>query len=642
MNVRDSALGRFVAAVSVAGFLAIAHAIAMLPTTPHPVEWALFGALAMIAGSFALRVPGVPAHISVSDTFFITSVLLFGPAPATAAIAVDSFIISWRRRHPANRMLFNTANNALALWVAGHAFFALAATAPLSDAAATPSGAIVLPLAVLALLYFLINSGLTATAVALERGQSALALWRQHFAIISINHFAAASASFFLIILVRFVNVLTLAAVLPLLAIFYLAMRSWLGRLDDAQRHVAKVDRLYLSTIEALSTAIEAKDGVTSSHIHRVQSYALGLARALGIKDETTMKAIQAAALLHDTGKLAVPEHILNKPGKLTAAEFETMKLHVDVGADILSSIDFPYPVVPIVRCHHENWDGTGYPRGVKGQAIPIGARILSVVDCFDALTSDRPYRPAMTNEQAIAIIVERRGTMYDPEVVDTFVRVHRSIAPDRVAQPELQEAIRQISRSVKPEPTRVQAPAIVEMAELPNELLAVMSLSRLVSGSATVGDVGLLTWTHLQRVVPASSCVFFAASSRGDQIAARFASGEGAAFLKTLSMGMGQRLSGWVAANRQVIVNSDARLDFGSETELEELRYCLALPLVAGDSLVGVVTLYASGTFSDDHARIMQMVAPHLAEMLARADSSSAETTSAARRSGLRIVAAK
>src|SRR6185295_16385860 len=146
-----------------------------------------------------------------------------------------------------------------------------------------------------------------------------------------------------------------------------------------------------------LATAIEAKDGVTSDHIRRVQKFAIGLAKALGVTDEKTIKAINAAALLHDTGKLAVPEHILNKPGKLTPLEFEQMKLHVDVGADILSAIDFPYPVVPIVRAHHESWDGSGYPNGLKGTEIPIGARLLSVVDCFDALTAghDRAGRAA-------------------------------------------------------------------------------------------------------------------------------------------------------------------------------------------------------------------------------------------------------
>ena len=210
-----------------------------------------------------------------------------------------------------------------------------------------------------------------------------------------------------------------------MLLVTYLTVRSSFGRLEDAKRHVEKLNRMYLSTVETLATAIDAKDEVTHGHIRRVQAAAVGLAREIGITDEETLKAIEAGALLHDTGKIAVPEHILNKPGKLTPAEFEKMKLHAPIGAEILSSIDFPYPVVPIVRHHHENWDGTGYPDGIRGEDIPIGARILSVVDCFDALTSDRPYRSRMTNEAAVAILLERRGTMYDPAIVDAFVAVH-------------------------------------------------------------------------------------------------------------------------------------------------------------------------------------------------------------------------
>ena len=140
--------------------------------------------------------------------------------------------------------------------------------------------------------------------------------------------------------------------------------------------------------------AIDAKDQITHGHVRRVQLYAGGLARAIGMKDQGEIRAVEAAALLHDMGKLAVPEYILNKPGRLTPAEFEKMKLHATVGADILASIEFPYPVVPIVRHHHERWDGAGYPAGLKETEIPLGVRILSVVDCFDALTSDRPYPP--------------------------------------------------------------------------------------------------------------------------------------------------------------------------------------------------------------------------------------------------------
>src|SRR3954462_14118589 len=183
-----------------------------------------------------------------------------------------------------------------------------------------------------------------------------------------------------------------------------------------------------MSTIETLAMAIDAKDQITHGHIRRVQHYAIGLARAVGVKESAQIRAIEAASLLHDMGKLAVPEYILNKPGPLTPAEFEKMKTHASVGADILSAIDFPYPVVPIVRHHHESWDGTGYPDGLSRTEIPIGARILSVVDCFDALTSDRPYRRRLSDDEALAILKERKGTMYDPWVVQTFERVHTKL----------------------------------------------------------------------------------------------------------------------------------------------------------------------------------------------------------------------
>src|SRR5437870_8336865 len=197
----------------------------------------------------------------------------------------------------------------------------------------------------------------------------------------------------------------------------------------DSALHVAQLNVL-VSTVHTLSTAIDARDEVTPRHVRRVQQGTLSLARELGVTDEDTLCGLEAAALLHDTGKIAVPEHILNKPGKLTYAEFEKMKRHAPIGAEILSSIEFPYPVVPIVRHHHENWDGTGYPDGLKGVEIPLGARILSVVDCFDALTSDRPYRRRMTEADALQIIVDRRGTMYDPVVVDAFAVSHRRIMP--------------------------------------------------------------------------------------------------------------------------------------------------------------------------------------------------------------------
>jgi putative nucleotidyltransferase with HDIG domain len=373
-----------------------------------------------------------------------------------------------------------------------------------------------------------------------------------------------------------------------------------------------------MSTIQALSTAIEAKDGVTSSHIRRVQTYSLALARALGVGDGDSLKAIEAASLLHDTGKLAVPEHILNKPGKLTPAEFEAMKLHVDVGADILSSIDFPYPVVPIVRAHHENWDGSGYPRGVKGNDIPIGARILSVVDCYDALTSDRPYRPAMTTAQALAIVMERRGTMYDPKVVDAFIELLPTLRAEGIAEPELQRAVTRIRDAAVTEP----APMAVAGGDAhPMAAVSVVdSLSRVMAGTPRVDDLARLVTPELRAQSPGAEFVVYLASASGQRIVARATSGALVQGAHDMSIVVGERISGWVAANRQQVVNSDARLDLGPIAQAAALQYCVATPMVEGDRVVGVLTGYAATAFGDEAARQLATLAPRLASVMARA----------------------
>ena len=306
------------------------------------------------------------------------------------------------------------------------------------------------PLLVFTVLFFGINSWMIAFAVALETGRLPLRIWRTNFLWLSLNFFCGASVAALLAVNVdpRNVDLTYLGAVIPLLLALYLTYRTAMGRVEDAIGHLQRVNKLHLATIETLAHAVDAKDQVTHGHIRRVQNLTTQVATALGVIDELQLRAIEASALLHDMGKLAIPEHILNKPGKLTAAEFEKMKLHASIGAEILSSIEFPYPVVPIVRHHHENWDGTGYPDGISGVDIPIGARILSVVDCFDALTSDRPYRPALTAEAALEIVGQRRVSMYDPLVVDTFVRVQGSLAA--LAPARLEQLTAQISERVR------------------------------------------------------------------------------------------------------------------------------------------------------------------------------------------------
>src|SRR5207237_6731219 len=223
---------------------------------------------------------------------------------------------------------------------------------------------------------FLLNSWLVAIALAFEKREGLISLWWRNFPWFGLNYFAGVSVAALLVSYTRSVDLSAIAIILPLLLITYVTHRTSLGRIEDSKRHVEQLSDLYLSTIETLAMAVDVKDQITHGHIRRVQVYAIELAKRLGVKDERQLKAIEAAALLHDMGKLAIPEHILNKPGKLTSAEFDKMKLHADIGADLLSAVKFPYPVVPIVRHHHGQWNGKGYPAGISGTDIPLGAGI--------------------------------------------------------------------------------------------------------------------------------------------------------------------------------------------------------------------------------------------------------------------------
>jgi len=346
-----------------------------------------------------------------------------------------------RKGHPFYRIAFNVCALPASLWLGAHIFYWVWESPPLSNVSTSIEiGALLAPLSLFTVTYYLLNSWLIAFAISLEKRLSPIAIWKDNFAWLSLNYFGGASVAALLVTYTRNIDFAYLAFVLPLLAVLYFTFSMSLGRVEDANKHLSELNSLYMSTIETLAMAIDAKDQITHGHIRRVQHYATGLARTIGVKDSAQIRAIEAASLLHDMGKLAVPEYILNKPGALTAAEFEKMKMHASVGADILSAIDFPYPVVPIVRHHHESWDGTGYPDHLKGSDIPIGARILAVVDCFDALTSDRPYRPRLSDADAIDILVQRRGIMYDPIIVDAFLKVYKDIAPEDVAQVATQD----------------------------------------------------------------------------------------------------------------------------------------------------------------------------------------------------------
>jgi putative nucleotidyltransferase with HDIG domain len=545
---------------------------------------------------------------------------MFGPAAATVIVVLDTLVISFwlgRSANPPSRLLFNVAAPAVAIWLSSHAFFSLTGVAPLA-LSPQPIIGLIFPLFGLAVLYFLLNSWLIAFAVAFQKHQSAFLIWRNNLLWLSLNYFSGASVAALLLpylLGVEYAFIRIVGILLPILTISYLTLKTALGRVEDANRHFGELRNLYLSTIETLAMAIDAKDQITHGHIRRVQRYAIGLAKHLGVSDPVQISAIEAASLLHDMGKLAIPEYILNKPGRLTDTEFEKMKAHAAVGADILSAIDFPYPVVPIVRHHHEHWDGQGYPDGISGTAIPIGARILSVVDCFDALTSDRPYRPRLPDSDAIKILLQRRGTMYDPLVVDAFLDVHDTLTSQQAeTNSHTNEGLAAISRGTTSSHSTDPGPRLDDISSSTGEMMILFDLANNLSGQLPLTEAAEVISKHLRHIVPAAVCVFYIYDGVADEIRATYASGDSARHFNGLAIPRGQRLSGWVAANLKTIVNSDPVLDIGEAARgiTPRLLSCLSTPLVSDNQLVGVLSLYSvhRDHFTEEHRRIIEVVA--------------------------------
>ncbi|HVX90062.1 MAG TPA: HD domain-containing phosphohydrolase [Candidatus Paceibacterota bacterium] len=593
--------------VAACGALAVSVSVVdLLKQVPeYRSQWLWLVGLTVLSGLLPVSLPTVNVSISISETFVIAGTLLFGRSGGTVLVLLDALFISlylfWIRRLKWQQILFNLAAPPLSIWLAA----TIAAVDPLFRTAPAFGVVFIVQVTAFSSLYFLINTWLVAIAVAIQqRARIKISTWWDHFREVLVNYAAGGSIAALLVYNTREVRPEFVFAIVPLLILLFLTYRWSNKRIEVERERNIELNRVFLSTVEALALAIDAKDQVTHGHIRRVQRYTMALAEALGIKDEKQLDAIRAAALLHDTGKLAVPEYILNKPGPLTPPEYERMKVHATVGADILKSINFPYPVEPIVRHHHENWNGSGYPAGLKGQAIPLGARILSVVDCYDALTSDRPYRPRYSREHAEHVLRERRGSWYDPWVVDEFLRIL-----DQLERMDAEEARDNASTTqqttIAPAQLEVIAATTAEEREF-NELRRELPLANSVSAAADI------LFAHIRRVIPAATLALFIPSETND-LAAIACTGIGTSAVTDLRIPVGDRISGWALAHKQAVVNSNAALELGpvARTFATPLRYALAVPILNGPSeALGVVTCYGSEPFDNDHRRMLESAA--------------------------------
>jgi diguanylate cyclase (GGDEF)-like protein/putative nucleotidyltransferase with HDIG domain len=627
----------FIAVAAAAGVTALTSALLHWHSN-DPLKFACYLLIAVLASTMKVRLPGIDSTMSVHFLFVLLGILELS-LPETLIIGCAAALVQslWRPKHPPElvKVSFNVTMTANAICLTYFAYH-------LSEGFLNHSTPLLLVVATCA--YFLSNTVPLSIVISMTEQRSLRKIWAETY-FWSFPYYLAGAAVVGLVNFSnRYVGWQSALLILPVMYWIYRSYHLYLGRLEDEKkrveieklqvevekRHVEQVSALHLRTIEALALAIDAKDHNTHKHLHRVRTYALAIAEELGL-DHREMDALRAAALLHDVGKLAVPDHIINKPGRLTPEEFEKMKIHPVVGADILEKVAFPYPVAPIVRAHHEKWNGKGYPEGRKGEEIPIGARILSAVDCFDALASDRQYRKALPLDEAMRTVVEESGTSFDPEVVEVLQR--RYIELEGLALESLGAAEEpahatdyKVERGEKPASgfedsssrrAGSETDFLSSIASAGQEAHTLFELSQDLGNSLSLDETLSLVSVRLRKLIPYDSIAVFV--RRGQLLVPEFVSGDNFRLLSSLEIPVGDGLCGWVAQNAKPIINGNPAVEPGylqDPKRVTELRSALAVPLGGVNGLVGVLALYQTeaDAFTSDHLRVLQVITSKVA----------------------------
>jgi putative nucleotidyltransferase with HDIG domain len=635
MSLRVKALvGANVTGAAIILFLIPGHA------SGHWVHFFVYLAAVLLSSGMKVEMPKSDGTMSVNYPFILLGILEFSPLQAVALAAASVIAVSrFGRSFRFVQILFNVANVTTSTLLAWYSY---SEALPLVRHEVAPA------LAIAATVYFLANTIPVALIIGWESGKAPLEQWLQEFPwfypFYLVGAMVAAGAHF---VAARY-GWLTSLLLIPMVYTVYRGYRAQMSAIREHEQHIAETEALHLRTIEGLAMAIEAKDQNTHRHLMRVRVYVSEIGRIMGL-DEPILRALLIAAYLHDIGKLAVPEHIINKPGKLTHEEFEKMKLHTVVGAEILERVQFPFPVVPIVRSHHEAWDGSGYPDGLKGEEIPIGARILTAVDCLDALASDRPYRRALPLPEAMAVLKDKAGSQFDPQVVhlieehyaaleelahrqieevaplDTNRIVERGAAPAAGFEPEHQTA-QDHSQVAGDESSSRRIKALKDESRQTDQRaveLAGEMLDRIVrlNGSASASECFALISDVLQTVVPFDCFAAFLKS--GNCLLPQSITGPCAAAFSSQRIPLGEGLSGWVAHCERPIINGNPTVECNFVSDAGHLTSnssALSVPLFdQSGAVAGALTLYSRryAAFSRDHLQILQAFSVSMQKMI-------------------------
>ena len=616
----------FIAVVVICGTTVLTYSV-LHGRSENPLKFFCYLVIALAASRLKVNLPGITGTMSVNFLFVLLGVLELSLSEAMALGAAAVVVQCFDRDRPSPiQIAFNVCSTALAIAVT----FATYRYSLSHRAVNNPSTLLFLA----ACVYFVANTLPVAAVISLTECRSMRKIWADCYFWSFPYYLVGAGVAGMMSWLHDFTDWQTSLLTLPVVYLIYRSYRLYLGKLEDEKRHVEEMADLHMRTIEALALAIEAKDQTTHDHLQRVRVYAVEVAKELKV-DAEGMEALQAAALLHDIGKLAIPEHIISKPGRLTPEEFEKMKIHPLVGAEILERVRFPYPVVPIVRAHHEKYDGTGYPLGLRGAQIPIGARILAAVDFLDALASDRQYRRALPLDEAMARLVDESGKSFDPQVVKVLERkyveleqlVHQrtdSLSKQRLST-EVKDQDPKIEPAIKPaagfeaqgKRQLTERSFLGSIAAARQEAQTLFELSQDLGASLSLGETLSVFAVKLRRAMPYDAIAIYV--RHGDELVPEYVNGDNFRLFASLRIPIGQGLSGWVAQNLKPILNGNPSVEPGylnDASKYSTLNSALAVPLEGLQGVVGVVALYHAEKdfFSSDHLRILLAVSSKMA----------------------------
>jgi diguanylate cyclase (GGDEF)-like protein/putative nucleotidyltransferase with HDIG domain len=581
--------------------------------------------ICMLASRLKVRLPGIDGSISVNFLFILLGIveLNFSETLAIGCVATLAQLFrGWGNWPKPKQIIFNVCNASNTIFIS-YFFYQYGQTF-------TRHNYSLLVLILTGCSYFLGNTLPVAAIICLTDQKKLRDVWKDCFFWYFPYYLVGALISGLVSWTNQKVGWQTSLLALPAMFVIYRSYRLYLTKLENEKQHSEAMAGLHLRTIEALAMAIEAKDQTTHDHLQRVRIYAIELAKLLDLPFDE-VEALRAAALLHDIGKLAVPEHIISKPGRLTPEEFEKMKIHPVVGAEILERVQFPYPVVPIVRCHHEKWDGSGYPAGLKGEEIPVGARILSVVDTLDALASDRQYRKALPLGEAMQRVIEESGKAFDPKIVTLLTG--RYVELEELVRSQSGSVERQklstdlkIARGLAPaagfEKRKASEPPgsttfLSSIAAARQEAQTLFELSHELGNSLSLDETLSVLCVRLKRLVPFDSVATYIV--HGEELVPEHVSGDNIRLFASLRIPMGEGLSGWVAQNRKSIVNGNPSVEPGYVDDpgrFNTLRSAISVPLEGLQGVVGVMTLYHSDqdAYTSDHLRILMAISSKVA----------------------------